>query len=324
MLVLLLLGFAVVFALVLVAVSLGLKYYETRRKQQVTDMLQTVAGPAVGATTKLLKDLEPAEPSLFQRMLGAWDIADRCTDLLQRAGLDWSPAKLLGTMWVASGVGLFAGMLLTPSGLNRSMTAPGLALVGASLPYFYVRRTASKRMAEMEEQLPEALDFLARSMRAGHAFTISLEMLGEELPDPLGQEFRTLFNEQNLGAPIDIALRNFALRVPLLDARFFCSAVLLQRQTGGNLSEILARLSYLIRERFRLRGQVKAASSHGRMTAGVLSGLPIVTVLALMVVAPGYLDGMAADPDGRMMIGGAVVGQLLGHYCIRRIVNIKV
>ncbi len=324
MFVLVLLGFVVMFALVLVAVSVGMKFYETRRKHQVTDMLQTVAGPAVGTTTKLLKDLEPAEPTLFQRLFNAWDIADRCTDLLQRAAVDWSPAKLLGIMWAASGVGLFAGMLFTPAALNRSMTAPGLALVSGAAPYFYVRRKARKRMAEMEEQLPEALDFLARSMRAGHAFTISLEMLGEELPDPLGQEYRTLFNEQNLGAPIDIALHNFALRVPLLDARFFCSAVLLQRQTGGNLSEILARLAYLIRERFRLRGQVKAASSHGRMTAGVLSTLPIVTVLGLMMVAPGYLNGMAADPDGRLMIAGAVVGQILGHYSIRKIVNIKV
>ena len=119
----------------------------------------------------------------------------------------------------------------------------------------------------LEEQFPESLDFLARSMRAGHAFSISLEMLGEEMADPLGQEYRTLFNEQNLGAPLDVALRNFAERVPLLDVRFFTSSVLLQKQTGGNLSEILGRLAYVIRERFRLKGQVKAASAHGRMTA---------------------------------------------------------
>ncbi len=324
MFVLALVGFVVMFALVLISVSVGMKYYETRRKKQVTDMLQTVAGPAVGTTAKLLKDLEPAEPGLVQKLLESWDIADRCSDLLQRAGMDWSPAKLLGTMWVASGVGLFAGMFLMPRSVDRALSGPGMALVGGAAPYLYVRRKARKRMAEMEEQLPEALDFLARSMRAGHAFTISLEMLGEELPDPLGQEYRTLFNEQNLGAPIEVALRNFAQRVPLLDARFFCSAVLLQRQTGGNLSEILARLSYLIRERFRLRGQVRAASSHGRMTAGVLSALPVVTVLGLTVVAPNYLPSMAADPDGRIMIGGALAGQLLGHICIRKIVNIKV
>ena len=176
----------------------------------------------------------------------------------------------------------------------------------------------------MEEQFPEALDFLARSMRAGHAFTISLEMLGEELADPLGQEFRTLFNEQNLGAPSDVALRNFAQRVPLLDVRFFSSSVLLQRQTGGNLSEILARLAYIIRERFRLKGQVKAASAHGRMTAVDPDALPICTMLGLLVVAPGYLQGMAADPDGKWLIGGSIVAQILGNFFIKRIINIKV
>ena len=143
--------------------------------------------------------------------------------------------------------------------LNGPTTAIVLALTLGSLPYLYVKHKRKKRLWRLEEQFPEALDFLARSMRAGHAFSISLEMLGEELEDPLGMEFRALFNEQNLGAPLDIALRNFGERVPLLDARFFTSSVLLQKQTGGNLSEILSRLAYVIRERFRLKGQVKAA-----------------------------------------------------------------
>jgi tight adherence protein B len=161
-------------------------------------------------------------------------------------------------------------------------------------------------------------------MRAGHAFSISMDMLGQELEDPLGQEFRGLFNEQNLGAPLDIALRNFAVRVPLLDARFFTTSVLLQKQTGGNLSEILTRLAYIIRERFRLRGQVKAASAHGRMTAGILTVLPIATMVGLLLVAPGYLQGMAADPDGKKLIGGAIVAQVLGRFFITRIIDIKV
>src|SRR5262249_35794625 len=177
---------------------------------------------------------------------------------------------------------------------------------------------------KLEEQLPEALDFLSRSMRAGHAFTISLEMVGEELADPLGQEFRALFNEQNLGAPLDSALQNFGTRVPLLDVRFFISSVLLQKQTGGNLSEILVRLSYIIRERFRLKGQVRAASAHGRLTATILTLLPVFTMLGLLVVAPGYLQSMAEDPDGRMIIGAAIVTQILGNICMRKIINIKV
>jgi tight adherence protein B len=149
-------------------------------------------------------------------------------------------------------------------------------------------------------------------------------MLGEEMADPLGQEFRTLFNEQNLGAPIDLALHNFTQRVPLLDVRFFTSSVLLQKQTGGNLSEILGRLAYVIRERFRLKGAVKAASAHGRMTATILTLLPVGTMMCLLFVAPGYLQGMAADETGKMLIGCAIGAQLLGNFFIKKIINIKV
>jgi len=138
---------------------------------------------------------------------------------------------------------------------NRVITAIVLAVLFGIVPWVYVRKKRKKRLDTLEEQFPEALDFLSRSMRAGHAFTITLQMVGEELADPLGQEFRTLFNEQNLGATLEAALRNFAERVPLLDVRFFTSSVLLQKQTGGNLAEILTRLAYVIRERFRLKGR---------------------------------------------------------------------
>src|SRR5207244_1487328 len=128
--------------------------------------------------------------------------------------------------------------------------------------------------------------------------------------------FRTLFNEQNLGATLEQALGNFGNRVPLLDVRFFISSVLLQRQTGGNLSEILLRLAYIIRERFRLKGQVRAASAHGRLTATILTVLPVATMLGLLIVAPGYLQGMAEDPDGKYLIGGAIIAQIPGNVCI--------
>ena len=208
--------------------------------------------------------------------------------------------------------------------LSGPVTAVCLASILGASPYLFVRHKRKVRMDKMEEQLPEALDFLARSMRAGHAFTITLEMVGEEIVDPLGQEFRTLFNEQNLGAPLDVAMRNFAMRVPLLDIRFFTSSVLLQKQTGGNLSEILSRLAYVIRERFRLKGQVKAASAHGRLTAGILTIMPVATMVGLLIVAPGYLQGMAADSDGKWMIGGAIVAQVLGNFFIKKIINIRV
>jgi tight adherence protein B len=188
----------------------------------------------------------------------------------------------------------------------------------------YVRRKRNKRLDEMEAQLPDALDFLARSMRAGHAFTISLEMVGEEIHEPLGQEFRALFNEQNLGASLDRSLANFGKRVPLADVRFFSSAVLLQRQTGGNLGEVLGRLSHIIRERFRLKGQVKATSAHGRLTATILTVLPLATLAGLLMLSPGYLSPLMTDPVGRKLVIAGVVCQVLGNFVIRKIIKIKV
>jgi tight adherence protein B len=161
-------------------------------------------------------------------------------------------------------------------------------------------------------------------MRAGHALTVSLSMAGDELPDPISREFRTLAHEQNLGSPMDTALDNLCTRVPLLDLRFFSSALLLQRQTGGNLSDILRQLSNLIRERFRLKGQVKALSAHGRLTSMILTGLPIVTVIALTFVAPEYLKGMADDPDGKKLIVAAILMMFMGTMIIQKIIKIQV
>jgi tight adherence protein B len=313
----------VVFFLVLFAVSVGLKYFDARRKKQVADMLHTAAGEPVTGISNLLRELDPEKPTGFKHLLKSLQFSRHAQEQIQQAGLSWSSTRLLTAMALATIPGFGLGMLV-PFLLNGPTTAVVLALVFGALPYLYVRHKRAKRMETLEEQFPEALDFLARSMRAGHAFSISLEMIGEELADPLGQEFRTLFNEQNLGAPLDIALRNFATRVPLLDVRFFTSSVLLQKQTGGNLSEILSRLAYVIRERFRLKGQVRAASAHGRLTATILTLLPVATMLALLVVAPGYLQGMAEDSDGKYMIGGAIVAQVLGNFFIKKIINIKV
>lgn len=318
--------FVSVFALVLIAVSLGTKFFEAQRRKNVSTMLKAVEGaPAAVAETKILKDDAAPDATVVERVLTKLNLGDRTKAELQQSGLGWSPAQLVTNMGIGAVAGAVAGIVI-PTITHKPLTywLIAMACLGAVAPYLYMRRKRSKRMAQFEEQFPDALDFLARSMRAGHAFSISLEMLGEELGEPLGGEFRTLFNEQNLGAPLDVALRNLTLRVPLLDVRFFASSVLLQKQTGGNLSEILVRLAYVIRERFRLKGQVRAASAHGRMTAAILTALPVVTMLALLVVAPGYLQSMAHDPDGKYLIMGALGAQLVGNYCIKKIIDIKV
>ena len=316
-------SFVVVFVLALLAVSVGLKYFDARRKNQVVDMLHTASGESVVSVSNLLKEIETEKPSGFKRVLSTMQFSRHAAEQIQQAGLTWSANRLMISMALLMVPGVGIGIMV-PFLLNAPTTAIVLALIFGSVPYLLVRAKRTKRLNLLEEQFPESLDFLARSMRAGHAFSISLEMLGEEMADPLGQEFRALFNEQNLGAPIDIALRNFSTRVPLLDVRFFTSSVLLQKQTGGNLSEILSRLAYVIRERFRLKGQVKAASAHGRLTATILTLMPIATMLALLFVAPGYLQQMAEDTDGKYLIGGAVVAQVLGNFFIKKIINIKV
>ncbi|HEY1338425.1 MAG TPA: type II secretion system F family protein [Bryobacteraceae bacterium] len=316
-------SFVVVFVLMLLAVSVALKFFDARRKKQVADMLHTAAGETVAGVTNLLKELETDKPTGLKAVIKSLQFSRHAQEQIQQAGLSWSSTRLIAAMGLATIPGLGLGSLV-PFLLNGPVTGVALALIFGACPYLFVRHKRKVRLDRLEEQFPESLDFLARSMRAGHAFTISLEMLGEEMADPLGQEFRTLFNEQNLGAPLDVALRNFTTRVPLLDVRFFTSSVLLQKQTGGNLSEILSRLAYVIRERFRLKGQVKAASAHGRLTATILTLLPVFTMLGLLVVAPGYLQGMAEDSDGKWMIGGAIFAQILGNFFIKKIINIKV
>jgi tight adherence protein B len=314
--------FLVLFAIVLVAVGAGSRLMEIRGRKQMESMLadKKTGDEEVSVTTILI---DPKEQPGIEGLLENTKLAGGLQVLLQQSGLPWTPSSLIFSIALLGIVGGVLGLVFRPLGFVW-VSAVSFALLLGALPYFYVRHKRKARMTQFEEQLPEALDFLARSMRAGHAFSIALEMLGTESPDPLGQEFRTLFAEQNLGAPLDVCLNNFAKRVPLLDVRLFTSSVLLQRQTGGNLGEVLTRLAFLIRERFRLRGQVKAASAHGRLTSLVLTILPIVLVVALQFVAPGYLTSMAEDPDGRWMIVGAIGAQILGYYVMRRITDIKV
>jgi tight adherence protein B len=300
----------------------GFLYRQRHRQNVVKDMLQTVAGTRPMPVTKLLKDVTPEVGGLYQ-LLASANVAKHVEETIKQAGLTWTPSILFMASVGAAVPGILIGLKF-PFMINELLTSITLGVATASLPFWYVRRARRKRLAKLEEQFPEALDFLARSVRAGHAFLISLSMVGEHVPEPLSMELRTLFNEINLGAPFATAMENLTMRVPLLDFRFFTSTIMLQRQTGGNLNEILGRLAHVIRERFQLKGEVKAASAHGRMTAGILTVLPLLTGLALLAVAPGYLQGMAKDKDGKIMMLAAAGMILMGNYFIRRIIKIKV
>jgi tight adherence protein B len=311
--------FLFVFTCVMGAITLGLKFHEWRRRREMSARLRNAEDPTPEGA-RLLRDTASKQP-LLDALLERLALLEKIENLILQAGAGWTPGGLVTMMAGLAVACVVLAAVVAPGYPVATITA---ALLFAAMPHLYLRSRRTRRLAAFEEQFPEALDFLARSMRAGHAFTISLRMASEDLPDPLGLEFRKLFNEQNLGAPLDLALTNLSLRVPLLDVRFFQSAVTLQKQTGGNLGEILTRLAQVIRERFKLKGQVKAASAHGRVTALVLTILPAATAILMFMAAPSYLLSMLSDPDGKKLIAGSIVGQIVGQLVIRKIIRIKV
>jgi tight adherence protein B len=315
--------FFVVFATVVGCVGLGFSFLRSKEKQKIRSMLRS-AEETAPVEQRAVPLLRPADvEDFFSKLIARFRFVERLELVLEQSGKHSSASKLLGLCCVLALIGSLVGSRF-PVLLNPQLTAPIFALAGGSLPLLFVFRRRAKNIAAFEEQFPEALDFLSRSMRAGHGFTIALEMLGSDSPDPLGSAFRRVSNELQLGSSLEVALNKLMLLVPLVDVRFFVSSVLLQQETGGNLGEILSKLSHVIRERFRLKGQVKAASAHGRVTGIVLVLMPVAVTIFMMMSSPAYLRGLAADPTGKKLIYGAIFGQIIGYFVIRKIVNIKV
>jgi len=240
---------------------------------------------------------------------------------LEQAGLRWAPARLVHLCLVAFGCGAAFAWLTLPIPHLFSIV---IGLVAACGPLLYVRFKRKARLKRFEDLFPETLEFISRSMRAGHAFSVSLEMIHREFQEPVSGEFRRTFEEHNLGLPIEVALQKLATRVPSLDVHFFVSAVLLQKRTGGNLAEILDKLAYVIRERFKLRGRIRAVSAHGKMTATALSCIPIAVAILMFYTNPDYVRFFFKDDVGNIMLGSAVALQLIGYLIMQKIVKIEV
>ena len=246
-------------------------------------------------------------------------ISSRAQLLLDRAGLTTTVGVL-----VAGCLALAAGAFGLVLYLTRSpLIAAPFVFVGGFIPVFVVRVLAGRRMSKFEEQFPEAIDLLARALRAGHAFTTGLSLVAEEMPPPVGVEFKLAYDRQNFGMPLPDALRDFGRRVPLIDARFFVTAVLTQREVGGNLSEVLENLSQVVRERFRVKRQVRVITAHSRMTGYVLSLMPPLLATVMTVLSPKSMSVLWTDPVGIKMVVGAVLLQILGTLIIRKLVNIE-
>ena len=239
--------------------------------------------------------------------------------LIEQAGVRTTVGTVIAAAML---IALIAGIVAVRlTGLL--LVALPVAAAAATIPFVVLQRLRTMRLRKFEEQFPEALDLMSRAMRAGHAFTTGLEMVASEMPAPAGQEFKLLFDQQNYGMPLPQALKSFGERVPVLDARFFVTAVLIQRESGGNLSEVLDNLAGVMRERFRVKRQMRVVSAHGRITGWVLVGLPPTLGVVLMAVNQEHRETMFGDPLGLQMMAVAAVLQVIGALIIRKIINVE-
>ena len=229
----------------------------------------------------------------------------------------------VGTLVMASILAALGGYLLVKWLTFYTFLGLAAAPMFGVVPYLVVRFYRTKRLNTFEEQFPEAIDLLARALRAGHSFPTGLEMVSNEIPDPIGGEFKLMYDRQNFGMPLNDALKGLAERIPILDAKFFATAVLTQRETGGNLSEVLDNLSVVIRDRFKVKRQVRVLTAHGRITGWILAALPPSLAVILTFVSPEHMKTMISDPLGIQMLAVGGTMQIIGTLVIRRLVNIR-
>jgi len=258
---------------------------------------------------------------ILNRLLHKLSFDRHLQQLIEQAGVRWTPGQ------VVIG-GLLIGLVTFNVIWYLVPWLKGLAFIAAPpaacIPYTLLKRMQRRRIHAFEEQFPDALQFIARAMRAGHAFSVSLEMIHQEFSDPLGSEFRRTFEEQNLGLPLESTLEKLADRLPLMDVQFFVAAVILQKRTGGNLAEVLEKLGVLIRERFKLRGQIRTISAHGRLSSLVLTMIPTVVAVLMYFVNRDHMQFFVDEYAGQWMAGTALAFQGLGYFIMRQIVKIEV
>ena len=303
------------------------KYFKSSDADKIKQRLTGIGK----ARAKKIKQNKGGEQSIIHTQQGGnkfaqlvvekYQLGPKMQLLLEQAGLRWSPARLVHLSIMAFAAGFVFGWVVLPIPTALDLLV-GLAFAPA--PFLYVFRLRKSRLRNFEAIFPETLEFISRSMRAGHAFSVSLEMIYREFAEPVSGEFRRTFEEHNLGLPIEVALQGLAKRVPSLDVHFFVSAVLLQKRTGGNLAEILDKLAYVIRERFKLRGRIRAVSAHGRMTATSLSCIPIAVAVLMFYTNPDYVKFFFTDEVGNIMLGAGVCLQIVGYLVMKKIVNIEV
>ncbi|HYF08979.1 MAG TPA: type II secretion system F family protein [Acetobacteraceae bacterium] len=322
-------NFLVITVLTFVAVLLLIEslylIWRSRKGPQATRLKQRLQALSSSldrtSQSQVLKQRMLSDLPVFERILQGMPRMQHLDRMLLQSGLSWSVSGVL----LASGVGLIAGWMLTAEVLRTSILLTLLAAAaGAALPVTYVQYRRSRRLATIGRQMPDALDLMTRALRAGHAFTSALKMAGDEMNEPIAGEFRTVHDQINFGVSLQQALSNLSERVPSTDVRYFVVAILIQRESGGNLTEILTNLSTLIRQRAKLMAKVKVLSSEGRLSAWILGLMPFCLAGVMHLVNPQFMSLLWTDPIGITLIEYMLTLMAIGALIMRKIVRIRV
>lgn len=313
---------------VFVAVVLGLEggylWWNDRRGPEAKRIERRLRAASAGGhgqeQISILKQRALAGSEGLQRLLLGVPRVHSLDRLLMQSGLTMTVAELLGLMLAFLVGGWVVSLML---GLGWLLGIAACCVLGM-LPLVHALRARARRLVTIDNQLPDAIDLMGRAMRAGHAFPTALGMVGDEMADPIATEFRTLFDELNYGVALSDALMNLLVRVPSTDLRYFVVALLIQRQTGGNLAELLDNISAICRGRIKLMGEVRTLSAEGRLSAWILSLLPFVTGLLINLVNPGFLNVLWTDPFGLRLVYAAVAMIVFGIWWMTRIIKIRV
>lgn len=319
-LVLIVLGFI---ALVLFFEGLYLSWnsYRGPEAKRIERRLQAMSAGAHGTKeASLVKQRLLSEEPWLARLLLSLPRVHQMDRLLQQSGLPWNMARFQALTLAALVIGFLFGLIMGFPWLVIFI----LTLAFGIVPFLYVYNSKQKRLEKIEQQLPDALDMMSRAMQAGHAFPGALQMVGNESPEPIAGEFKLTFDEVNYGIPLHEALLNLATRVPSTDLRYFVIAVLVQRETGGNLSEILGKISKLIRERLKLMATIRVLSAEGRLSAWILTILPFVLAILISIINPKLMSMLWTDETGRKMIAGALALMIIGIFWMWRMIKIRV
>jgi tight adherence protein B len=306
----------------LIVWSLVSLYLDLRHKaqSQILDRLNpNIRKDKVEATTLLRKERFTA-PHPLERLLFKFNLIRRIQVIFEQANLSWSaPRFLMGLVFFPGGL-----LLVCTYVFERPWLGVFLALMALVFPFLYVLKKRSNRRKKLVAQLPEVFELISQALRAGHSLTSGFQMVGKQLPDPAGMEFARIYREQNMGIKIEDAMNNFAVRMDQLDVKLFVTAVLIQRQSGGNLTEILDNIGAVIRDRIEVLGQARTLTAEGRMSGWVLCALPLFMFILLWFINPEYIRILVDEKAGRYLLGAGIVMQFLGMLAIRKIVNIKV